>query len=128
MSVRPPSYAYHQDILPQMDLDTAGVQYCRLNCGYPCLMFSMHTAFRIVGPKRQSTVLPTNQHDKDCPVSGRCVASSSLHGHLWTHTNVGAAVMTDLLCVLLPMLLFRTLQVSVRDKVAIFIMLGLGLL
>ena len=47
---------------------------------------------------------------------------------LWTHRDVGSAVITDLLCVLLPMLVFRTLQASLRDKVAVFLVLGLGLL
>ena len=47
---------------------------------------------------------------------------------LWTHTSIGAAVITDLLCVLLPMMVFRTLQASLRDKVAVFIILGLGFL
>lgn len=47
---------------------------------------------------------------------------------LWTHRDVGSAVVTDLLCVLLPILVFRTLQTSLRDKVAVFLVLALGLL
>ncbi|CAD6584705.1 MAG: hypothetical protein ASARMPRED_001840 [Alectoria sarmentosa] len=39
----------------------------------------------------------------------------------------GAAVVTDLLCVLLPMMVFRNLQVDSRDKLAIFFVIGLGL-
>ena len=40
----------------------------------------------------------------------------------------GSAAITDLLCVLLPMMVFRKLRVSLRDKIAIFIIIGLGLL
>ena len=47
---------------------------------------------------------------------------------LCAYTNAGVAAITDFLCVLLPMMLLRTLRVCLRDKVAIFFMLGLGLL
>ena len=45
----------------------------------------------------------------------------------WTHKNVGSAVITDLLCVLLPVLLLQNVQISLRDKVAILVIIGLGL-
>lgn len=57
MSVRPPSRAYHRDILPQVDLGSFGIEHRCLTCGFPCLLFSMHTSFPAVGPKRQITVL-----------------------------------------------------------------------
>lgn len=37
------------------------------------------------------------------------------------------SVLVDILCVLLPIMVFRSLQISWRDKVAVFILLGLGL-
>ena len=42
--------------------------------------------------------------------------------------TVGSAAFTDVLCVLLPMFVFRGLQVSLRDKLAIFVVFGLGFL
>ena len=45
----------------------------------------------------------------------------------WAHTNVGSAVITDLLCVLLPVLLLQNTQISMRDKVAILVIIGLGI-
>lgn len=45
----------------------------------------------------------------------------------WTHTNVGSAVVTDLLCVLLPVMLLQNTQISLRDKIAILVIIGLGI-
>lgn len=38
------------------------------------------------------------------------------------------AVLTDLLCVALPMVFLRNLKATFRDKAALFIILGLGVL
>ena len=45
----------------------------------------------------------------------------------WTHTKVGSAVVTDLLCVLLPVMLLQNTQISLRDKIAILVIIGLGI-
>ena len=43
-------------------------------------------------------------------------------------TGTALTIMMDLICVLLPILVYRKLQISWRDKLAVFVLLGLGLL
>ena len=58
-------------------------------------------------------------------VQGGVYCDSSVN--FWTHTNVGSAVVTDLLCVLLPVMLLQNTQISLRDKIAILVVIGLGI-
>ncbi len=44
------------------------------------------------------------------------------------HSLLAFAVLMDLLCVALPMVFLRRLNVKLRDKIALFVILGLGLL
>lgn len=85
VSVRPPSPACHQDGLSQVELGTVGILRHRHTCGFPCPMFSMRTASRIVEQKRESTMLRASSYDSDRQVSGRCVTSSRFHGLMDSH-------------------------------------------
>ncbi|KAF6222702.1 hypothetical protein HO133_000749 [Letharia lupina] len=57
-------------------------------------------------------------------VKARCFAPA--HMTQITKFQGGSAVITDILCVLLPMLVLRNLQVSQREKIAIFVVIGFG--
>ena len=44
------------------------------------------------------------------------------------HPKTAFSVFMDILCVLLPIMVFRKVQMSWQDKLAVFTLLGLGLL
>ncbi|KAM0802212.1 hypothetical protein BDR22DRAFT_845379 [Usnea florida] len=61
----------------------------------------------------------------DKSVKARCFPES--HMTQIAKVQGGSAVITDLLCVLLPVLLLQNIQISLRDKVAILVIIGLGI-
>lgn len=71
---------------------------------------------------------PPADMTKIAQVQGGAYFRAGSTASLWTHTNVGTAVITDFLCALLPILVFRNLQASLRSKLAIFVIMGLGFL
>lgn len=82
VSIQPPSRACHKDFLPQVDLGTVGILHHRLMCMFPCAMFSVYTASRIVGQKRQSTILRGSPYDPNYQVSGRSVTPSRFNDYI----------------------------------------------
>ena len=53
--------------------------------------------------------------------------SAILHCPALANMKAGFAVVMDILCVLLPIMVFGKLNIGWRDKVAVFILLGFGL-
>lgn len=80
----------------------------------------------------------------DKTIKARCMSDADMtmiiriQGCMWllfgptinsgTHKAIASAVITNLLCALLPMLVIRNLQINQRDKIAILVVIGLGFL
>ena len=82
VSVRPPSRACHPEVLRQVDLGLAHILHHHHICGFPRPMSSLHTAFRVVEQKCQSTVHRAVCYHKNFPGSRQCVNSSQFHDQL----------------------------------------------
>ena len=54
--------------------------------------------------------------------------STKMSSSVIAYLRTAISVVMDVLCVLLPILVYRKLQIDWRDKLAVFIILGLGLL